>query len=347
MAQKNFRFSLGRKAIECPNCGRRVFKPYIDTLSGEILSPDCGRCNREHKCGYHLRPSELFSRNPNSRPPRVADIPQPPREPPSFIDDRYSRQRQYLLHESNLYCFLTRQIQSPYVESAFLLYGTTHSKFCDNASCFWLRDRLGRLRSAKVMAYDAETGKRLKIEGKQTISFAHSLLRLENFNYEPCFFGEHLAARYPKAKLLVVESEKTALILAAYLLGRAKWGEMVALASGGASGLNVDCNRMTDPNYRCSILVGRDVELLPDADMVEKWAAYADRLKFYCRSVKCIDTRLPPWNLMASEDVGDKILANPYNAPPKKTEEELWDNPDKPIILPETLLNWLNKPFNQ
>ena len=42
---------------ECPQCHTKgVFSRYIDTETGQYLSFDVGRCNREDKCGYPLYP---------------------------------------------------------------------------------------------------------------------------------------------------------------------------------------------------------------------------------------------------------------------------------------------------
>ena len=40
----------------CPACGRKgKFVPYIDTATMRPVDDrQCGRCNRESNCGYHL-----------------------------------------------------------------------------------------------------------------------------------------------------------------------------------------------------------------------------------------------------------------------------------------------------
>ena len=42
----------------CPNCNdsRKSFVRYIDTVTGNYIADDVGRCNREDKCGYHKQP---------------------------------------------------------------------------------------------------------------------------------------------------------------------------------------------------------------------------------------------------------------------------------------------------
>ena len=60
---KTYRYTLqpykGRNTrYTCPQCRHKdVFVRYIDTTTGEHLSEDVGRCNREQQCGYHMPPS--------------------------------------------------------------------------------------------------------------------------------------------------------------------------------------------------------------------------------------------------------------------------------------------------
>ena len=49
----------------CPKCGRkRSFTRYIDSETGEYISPLVGICNRLVKCAYHLTPKNVFSGKP-------------------------------------------------------------------------------------------------------------------------------------------------------------------------------------------------------------------------------------------------------------------------------------------
>ena len=56
---KSYRYQLPVKAIkgDCPECGhRKSLSRYIDTQTGEPLSGQYGRCDRESNCGYYLSP---------------------------------------------------------------------------------------------------------------------------------------------------------------------------------------------------------------------------------------------------------------------------------------------------
>jgi hypothetical protein len=69
----DFRYHLAKYAgkasrLECPNCHRRDFVPYVDDTTGAILDKSCGRCNHESSCGYHLTPHNYFLQHPEARP---------------------------------------------------------------------------------------------------------------------------------------------------------------------------------------------------------------------------------------------------------------------------------------
>ena len=53
---------------ECPNCHvKGCFSQYIDTEGRIAFPPDVGRCNREHKCGYHYTPKQFFHDHPDMK----------------------------------------------------------------------------------------------------------------------------------------------------------------------------------------------------------------------------------------------------------------------------------------
>lgn len=53
-----FKYQLDKssKKYVCPNCNKKTFVYYVDTVSGNYLTDDFGRCDREHKCSYHKAP---------------------------------------------------------------------------------------------------------------------------------------------------------------------------------------------------------------------------------------------------------------------------------------------------
>ncbi|UPQ80732.1 DUF6371 domain-containing protein [Flavobacterium azooxidireducens] len=53
-----FKYSLDKssKKYVCPNCNKKTFVLYIDTETGNYLTTDFGRCDREQNCNYHKAP---------------------------------------------------------------------------------------------------------------------------------------------------------------------------------------------------------------------------------------------------------------------------------------------------
>lgn len=62
---KNYRFILDKssKKFNCPRCGKKRFVKMIDSLTGQYLSDEFGRCDRDESCQYFKIPeaqSEFF-----------------------------------------------------------------------------------------------------------------------------------------------------------------------------------------------------------------------------------------------------------------------------------------------
>lgn len=55
---ERFKYSLDKssKKYVCPNCNKRTFVYYVNTETGNYLTDDFGRCDRENNCGYHKAP---------------------------------------------------------------------------------------------------------------------------------------------------------------------------------------------------------------------------------------------------------------------------------------------------
>lgn len=153
-----------------------------------------------------------------------------------------------------------------------LLYNMGHSK--DGLTVFWQVDERGAVRTAKMMRYKSD-GHRDKEAPR---SWIHARLRNRRYRMsdgtEVCYFddkthemkqtlyGMHLTAAYPEARINIVESEKTAIVCAAYFghLGRDLW-----LATGGMS-------QLSEEKLRPLIEQGRYILLHPDKDGVAQWA---------------------------------------------------------------------------
>ncbi|MBC5992413.1 DUF6371 domain-containing protein [Pontibacter cellulosilyticus] len=131
----------------------------------------------------------------------------------------------------------------------------------DGATVFWQVDVSGHVRGGKVMHYNPLTGRRIK----DRISWAHTCLKLRDYNLRQCLFGEHLLKENPGKPVALVESEKTAVIASAYL------PQYVWLAVGGKTGLKQE---------KLQVLRGKDVTLFPDLQAYEMWNMKAKELSW-------------------------------------------------------------------
>ena len=293
---KEYRYKLGRITGVCPACGKRRFKYYVDSRTGRIIDPECGRCNREHSCGYHRSPRDAgIDGNTMSAFVSPARRKEPSHLPvPTFAKAPY--------------CPLTQYLRGLFgkepVERWCRLMGVDTFPDDPRKTIFWLQDRKGVNRSGKLMAY-GDDGHRL--HGKTDTGYLHKAFAIPDYDFEACFFGEHLAAQHPNHTIILVESEKSALMMNIQMEQEGYIDRYICLATSGASNVRTDKSRMDDPWYRLNILKGRRVILLPDADMAESWDEAAKALRPYTSSVTVLDPRRPPFSLSGSQDVADYI----------------------------------------
>lgn len=151
-------------------------------------------------------------------------------------------------------------------------YHVGHSKM--GHTIFWQIDDRHQVRTGKMMLYGHD-GHRDKVT-KHNFDWIHSaLFRDARSEYdektvevEPTLFGLHLIDRYPHATANIVESEKTALLMA---IAYGNNSSRVWLACGG---LNMLSRKRLAP----IIKRGRDIMLYPDRDGVEAWTKKAEEL---------------------------------------------------------------------
>jgi hypothetical protein len=268
---EGYRYTLERSTgpaskHTCPSCGhRRKFTRYVDTATGEHLAEHVGRCDRQDRCGHHVKPREYFAAG-GERPSGEWIPPPPAPELPGFRMKRERMERtmgkachllEYLSTEGGLD---PEQVKSTALE--YYVGGWDEPGKFQGAATFWQVDRAGQVRSAKVVQYDPHTGHRVK----DAASWAHSLAGgpPEGFRLEQCLFGEHLLERYPDAHVGIVEAEKTALV------ARLKVPSVLWLAVGGLGELKMS---------KLLPLADRHVTLWPDLGKgFEEWSAKASDL---------------------------------------------------------------------
>jgi hypothetical protein len=288
------RFTLEKyksgKRFACPRCGHsREFARYVDTQTGDYLSVDAGKCNRDSKCGYHYTPKQFFADNPTGKKfsERTRSKTKNLRKPKILPDVSLSTKKtfdcvptEYFLqtlanYERNAFVqFLDANIESESVLEALKKYfvGTLP----DGRTVFWQIDPQNRVRTGKLIAYDATTGKRRK---NKLTSWVHAELKRrgvlsETFELKQCFFGEHLLSIESLKPIAIVEAEKTA-VIASILLPEFVW-----LAIGSKQSLKAE---------RLRRFAGRRIVLFPDADGFELWTKEAERARRIGLRVECSD----------------------------------------------------------
>ena len=121
---------------------------------------------------------------------------------------------------------------------------------------FWQVDEHQRIRTGHIMQYRTD-GHREGYQGWVHARMIRQGLLRQDFPLVQCFFGQHLLPTRPDATVCLVESEKTALVMAAV------HPEHLWLATCGSGGLNAQ---------KCQCLKGRRVVLFPDSGCLEKWS---------------------------------------------------------------------------
>ncbi len=296
--------------ITCPYCERtKCFTRYIDE-QGEITFPEyVGRCDHEGRCGVNYTPSMYFQDNPDAkeclgkenqlytRPAPLIKSEHP--KSVSLIDEEIVAQSMKHYSINPLYQYFCRIFGEEETASLFSLYSVGTSTKWGGATVFWQKDVNGKFRTGKVMKYDMGNGHRIK-EPMAHVSWAHSELKLSAFNLKQCLFGEHLLSLYPDTPVMIVESEKTAIVCRHFL------PDYLWLATGGKNGcFNADAMQ---------VLKGRDVTLFPDLGAYSQWNAKAHMLEDICHTVSVsdyIERVATDQQREAGWDIADFLLLTP------------------------------------
>ncbi|WP_370416973.1 DUF6371 domain-containing protein [Tenacibaculum dicentrarchi] len=258
----NYRYILekynGTKSrYRCPNCNKpNQFTRYIDTQTNEHLNDAVGVCSRLVKCGYHYKPKQYFQDNNISFETKAVPFvrkPPPPKPATSYFNAEVmnksvnSKAPNFFLDYLNTLWF-----EEDVIKLAKKYNIGTSNKW-NGATVFWQQDVNGKIRSGKVMLYNPETGKRVK-KPYNHIGWEHS--KIDNFNLEQCYFGEHLLNEDKNKPVAICESEKTAIISSIFL------PDFIWLACGSLNNLN---------EAKTKVLKGRNVVLFPDLKCYDLW----------------------------------------------------------------------------
>ena len=231
----------------CPACNsKNEFARYVDT-DGNYLAHHVGRCNRESKCGYHFKPSEYFQSNPTAsiQAPRQA-IPIKPK-PIQYIPSDKVLATLKAYDQNSFVIYLLSLFDSETVQSLIDTYGLGTTK--DGSCIFWQVDETGKVRTGQASQYGLD-GHRIK----GTNRFIHTSLGIENTCQ--CLFGLHQLIVEPNKPIGLVESEKTAVIMA---------GKLPSYSWMATCGKNSKLIEKVYPLKR------KKVVAFPDGDAFELW----------------------------------------------------------------------------
>jgi hypothetical protein len=294
----------------CPNCNKKRFVRYIDTVKEEVLPEIYGRCDREENCSYHLNPykegyaksiteQERGNTTKHWTSKRPINKPTPKKPEPVFIPfDVLQRTLKPEGYEQNTFIQnLLNHVPFPFeaneVERVVSLYylGTVKSGYRAGGITFPYIDQSGNIRAVQVKQFD----ERNHTTGTD---FLHSIIdKHYQKNSQPvpewlrgyktneikvsCLFGAHNLNKYPHNPIALVEAPKTAIYCTLYFGFPEQATNILWLAVYNLSSLNVD---------KCKALKGRDVYLFPDLSKdgkaFELWTEKAKELESKIQGTK-------------------------------------------------------------
>ena len=257
------------------------------------------RTNEKHSNVQLLKPEQL------------------PKLPPSYIDwDFVQRSASFNSTFVEFLCGVTDYETIKRLGDEYALGATK-----DKGVIFWQIDVNGKVRTGKIMHFDAETGHRIKNRGNNANWVHYKLTEkglINGFNLSQCLFGEHLLRIYPEKVVALVESEKTALI------GAVIFPQYVWCATGGKENIIGDIERM-------KVLSGRSVVIFPDTDIDGKtfddWRNKAKSFTFCkCHVSDILERYATKAEKMAKIDIGDWLIKsleeNPHQTIKIMTDQE-------------------------
>lgn len=229
---KNYKYSLdnsSRKFI-CPVCKMKTFVKFIDTETNSYLSEGLGRCDRESSCGYFNMPIN----GAVLKKERIVDYVETSFHSLELVESGFLSKKR-----NNFIQFLMNNFPEEAVKEVVSKYLIGTSNRWDGSTVFWQIDNYECAHAGKILAYNQETGKRIKSnEGKALIDWVHSILKkrgvIHDFNLRQCLFGLHLIKNSNVKVIGLVESEKTAVLMSLFK------PEYIWMATGSKGGLKYE-----------------------------------------------------------------------------------------------------------
>lgn len=267
------KYSGSGSRYTCPACKKhREFTRYVNVQTGQYLHSTVGRCNRQDKCGYHYPPKQYFLDNNIvaecdrfNKCHNVKSVYYKEKSPSHMPVEKL--EASLTEYNSNYFVrFLMKRFGKEITTNMITKYFLGTSNLWPGATLFWQIDIEGKVRTGKIMLYDAETGKRVR-QPSNYISWTQSVEKYKNYQLRQCLYGEHLLQDVSKP-VAIVESEKTAIVASAYL------PDFIWLATGGKDGLTSE---------KLRVLSGRNLILYPDLSIdgkvFKQWSVKANELE--------------------------------------------------------------------
>lgn len=258
--------------VDCPHCGyKKCFVRYVDTETGEILSTDFGKCDRENTCGYWHKPESDKPFTVTKQ--EIVEIPQ------IFIEKDIAES---CFGNYNLNSFVVALVDKFGEEKAQIAINKYYiGTNKDNLTLFFYIDIEHRITSTKAMKYNG-------LNRDKTTNAFYPFKTSDG--YYPCLFGLHL---FDSMKdIHIVESEKTAIICSIV-------HDEIYMATGGANGLTLNKARQLKGHMG-------NIYLYPDADKAGREAVikWKENLELYGLRCHIVDTG----EYNNGEDLADLIL---------------------------------------
>ena len=263
--------AIGRNSYRCFVCDAKG-GPVQFLMNAEKMSfPDAIRWLGKK---YNI-PVDDVPVNWTPPPPRPKPAPLPVLE----IPRAYVKRTMEMVGDQTLFIYWLKHL--PWDDEQRARLQQTLWMYCvggwkDGRVVFWQIDHNGIPRAAKLMKYlpDGHRDKQAHPGWIYNQDGCRQQLDPEHHEIIKPLFGSHLLSSHPKAVVNIVESEKTAIIMANY------YGDpdtQLWLACGGLKHLQLD-------SLQPLIDQGRTIWLWPDKDGREAWQEVADKLGYdLCR----------------------------------------------------------------
>lgn len=280
MAQFLYKLDSSSKKFICPACGLKRFVRLKDNITGEYLSREYGRCDRESSCGYLKFPSS-DTIGSVSKPLFQVQKPETYFIPNSIV----MAAKRYAVHTNliqNLIHRIAYPIPQEIIQSVLDLYqlGGIKNGIAKGSICFPFIDNSGRVRAIQVRDFDKTCHGKTPGTLPKLLYYHYQRTNAEIpdwlVNYQKnetqfsCFFGEHLLKDYSMNPVGIVEAPKTAIICTIYFGLPGNPSNILWLAAYNKSSLSMNKFRS---------LNGRNVILFPDQDAFNDWSNKAQELK--------------------------------------------------------------------